>query len=78
MRTCVVTKEKMPKQELLRIVKFDGQVFVDPTGKQNGKGCYIKKDKETLEKAKKTHALDRALECNIEESLYEEIEKLID
>ena len=54
MRSCVVTREKLPKQELLRIVKFDGNVSVDPTGKMNGKGCYIKKSLEVLEKAKKT------------------------
>ncbi len=78
MRTCVVTREKLPKMELLRIVKFDGIVKVDTTGKQNGNGCYIKKDRDTLEKARKTKILDRVLETQIDESIYEEIEKLID
>lgn len=77
MRTCVVTKEKLPKQELLRIVKFEGVVKVDPSGKQNGKGCYIKKDIDTLMKAKKTKALERALETTIEDNVYDEIENLI-
>ena len=45
MRTCVVTKEKLPKMELLRIVKTDDGIVVDETGKVNGHGCYIKKDK---------------------------------
>lgn len=78
MRTCVVTREKLPKQELLRIVKFEGVVSVDETGKKNGKGCYIKKDKAVLEEARKKKILNRVLETEISDSLYEEIEKLID
>lgn len=77
MRTCVVTHEKFPKQELLRIVKFDGKVSVDETGRQNGKGCYIKKDMSVLEKARKSKAIDRALDVEIEDNVYEEISKLI-
>ena len=45
MRSCVVTKEKLPKKELLRIVKNnENKVFVDLTGKANGRGAYIKKE----------------------------------
>lgn len=77
MRSCVVTREKFPKQELIRIVKFEGVVSVDPTGKQNGKGCYIKKDLEVLEKAQKTHVLDRVLEAQVDDSIYEKVRKLI-
>ena len=40
MRTCVVTKEKLPKQELIRIVKTDAGVIYDSTGKVNGRGAY--------------------------------------
>lgn len=78
MRTCVVTREKLPKQELLRIVKFNDIVSVDLTGKQNGKGCYIKKDRSVFEKAYKTKILDKVLETKIDETVYEQIEKLID
>lgn len=78
MRTCVVSKEKLPKRDLLRIVKFEGRISVDPTGKQNGKGCYIKKDKVVLDKAKKTKALNRALETEVPDEIYDEIEKFID
>ncbi len=78
MRSCVVTREKLPKMELLRIVKTPtGEVVVDPTGKLNGKGCYIKKDLSVLEDAKKKHILDRALEVEVNESVYDEIEKLL-
>ena len=77
-RMCVVTKEKTDKRNLLRIVKTkDNQILVDLTGKQNGKGAYITKSKEVLEKSKKNKALDKALEITIPDSIYEEIESII-
>ena len=58
MRTCVITKESLPKQELLRIVRTpEYDVKVDETGKLNGKGAYIKKDLAVLEKAIKIFIL---------------------
>ena len=78
-RTCVVTKEALPKQELLRIVRTpEGEVKPDETGKLNGRGAYIKKDVSVLEKAKKSKILEKRLECEIEESVYEEIKKIIE
>lgn len=78
LRMCVVTRNREDKRNLLRIVKDqESNVFVDVTGKQNGKGAYITKSKEVLEMAKKNKALDRALECEVPESIYEEIEKYI-
>ena len=79
LRTCVVTKETLPKKELLRIVRTkEGEVKVDETGKLNGRGAYIKKDIEVLEKAKKNNALGKKLECKIEENVYEELKKCIE
>ena len=78
MRTCVVTNERFPKNELLRIVRTpEGKVVADLTGKLNGHGAYIKKDEETLNKAIKTKALERHLECSIDNNTYEEIRKII-
>lgn len=78
-RTCVVTKEALPKQELLRIVRTpEGDVKVDETGKLNGRGAYIKKDLAVLEKAQKSKILERRLECKIEDSVYEEIKNIIE
>lgn len=78
LRTCVVTKEKLEKKDLLRIVKNnEGEVFVDETGKANGRGAYIKKSLDTLEKAKKTKALDRHLEIEVPDTVYDEIERII-
>jgi len=76
MRTCVVTKEKLPKRELIRVVRNkDGEVFVDETGKQNGKGVYLKLVKEVIEEARKKQLLNRYLECDVKEEIYDELEK---
>ena len=78
-RTCVVTREKFPKMELLRIVRTpDGNIEIDLTGKKNGRGAYIKKDLNVLELAKKNKALDRHLEMTIPDNIYEEIKKIIE
>ena len=79
LRTCVITKEQLPKQELLRVVKTpEGEVKVDETGKLNGRGAYIKKDIAVLEKAIKSKLLDKRLECTISDSVYDEIRKIIE
>ena len=79
LRTCVVTKESLPKQELLRIVRTPyGEVLPDETGKLNGRGAYIKKDIEVLEKARKSKILEKKLECEIEDSVYDEIKEIIE
>ena len=77
-RMCVVTREKTDKNKLLRIVKDNtGRVFVDITGKQNGKGAYITKSLETLETAKKKKVLEKVFEVDNLDGLYEEIENII-
>jgi len=74
MRTCVVTHEKLPKKELLRIVKTEEGIIVDETGKVNGHGCYIKKDLSVLELAKNNKILDKVLETEINDDVYNDIE----
>ena len=78
MRSCVITKEKLPKSELIRVVRtVDNTVIIDETGKVNGRGAYLKKDKEVFEKARKTRLLEKHLECSIDSSLYDQLDKLI-
>ena len=78
MRSCVVTREKLPKAELLRIVRTpEGLVKADESGKLNGKGAYIKRDIAVLEKAKKAKILERVLEVAIDDTIYDEISKII-
>ena len=79
LRTCVVTKEKLPKQELLRIVRTpEGNVMIDESGKLNGRGAYIKRDVQVLEQARKKKVLERHLECSIDDSVYEEIKNVLE
>ncbi len=73
MRTCVITKEKLEKRDLLRIVRTpDGKVIVDESGKANGRGAYLKKEAEVIKKAQANKVLDRILEVEIPEDVYEE------
>lgn len=79
LRTCVITHEKLPKSELLRVVRTpDGEVKVDLTGKLNGHGAYIKKDVEVLKKAQSKKTLEKYLETSISEDIYNEILKVIE
>ena len=78
MRTCVVSNEKLPKKELLRIVKTpEGEIKIDENGKMNGRGAYIKRSLEVVDLAEKNKALERHLECTIDKSIYDEIRELL-
>ena len=73
-RMCLITREKFDKKDLIRVVRNkEAGVLIDDSGKVNGKGAYLKKDKEVIEKARKTNALGKALEVEIPESIYEEL-----
>ncbi len=79
LRMCVVTRERFEKRELLRVVRTpEGDVLIDISGRANGKGAYLKKDIEVINKAKKNKILDKALEVSIPDSLYEDMCKLIE
>ena len=68
MRTCVVTHEKLPKQELIRVVR---------NGKANGRGAYLKKDVEVFEKAKKNKVLNKQLEIEVPDEIFEQLKELV-
>ena len=79
LRSCVVTGEKLDKRDLLRVVKNkEGEVKVDLTGKMNGRGAYIKRDLAVLDMAIKKKSLERKLECNISNEVYDEIRKILE
>ncbi len=78
MRTCVVTREQFPKNELIRVIRTpEGEVTVDTKGKANGRGAYLKKDKEVILKAQKTKVLDKMLEVSVPEEIYTMLLELI-
>ena len=78
LRTCIITGEKLPKKDLLRIVRTpEENVVVDLTSKANGRGAYIKKDISIINKARLEKKLERHLECKIPDCIYEEIINII-
>ena len=78
LRKCVATGEQLPKKELIRVVKNkEGQVFVDTTGKMNGRGAYLKKSLEAIEIAQKKAILKRSLEIDIPNEIYEELKSYV-
>lgn len=78
-RKCIITNEMKPKKELIRVVRNkEGEVFVDPTGKKNGRGAYLTKSLEVIEEAEKTNVLNRHLNAEISPKIYEELKDLVD
>ena len=75
-RMCVGCREMKEKRELLRVVHTpDGTVFLDRTGKANGRGAYVCKSAQCLQKAVKTRQLERALSCPISQEVFESLQK---
>ena len=77
-RTCLGCKESKNKKELIRIVKQnDGKIFIDKTGKANGRGAYICNNIECLEKAIKSKRLENKFETKIDNEIYESLRGVI-
>ena len=77
-RTCLGCGEAKPKKELIRIVKQnDGNIFIDKTGKANGRGAYICNNVDCLEKAIKSKRLDKSFELEISNEIYESLRGVI-
>ena len=75
-RKCIACQERDSKKGLIRIVKNkEGQIFLDPSGKANGRGAYICKDVECLKKAIKTKALNKAFKIEVPNEVYENLLK---
>jgi hypothetical protein len=78
MRRCVATGESLPKKELIRIVRTpEKTIIVDPTGKANGRGAYLKKDPEAVAAAKKNRSLEKALKEEIPETFWPLLEQAV-
>ena len=78
MRMCVGCREMKPKATLLRVVKpQEGEAHIDRTGKAPGRGAYVCDDLECLRKARKSRALERALECGIDSDVFDALEAQI-
>ena len=78
MRMCSVTRERFPKSELIRVVRTpEGEIIIDEVGKANGRGAYLKRDIEVFNKAKSSKILNRHLEVDVPDSIFEELGSMI-
>ena len=77
-RTCLGCMQSKNKSELVRIVKQnDGKIFVEKTGKANGRGAYICNSVECLDKAIKSKRLEKNFETKIDNEIYESLRGVI-
>jgi len=78
MRTCVISRQRLAKAELLRIVcTKDNQVIVDVLGKINGHGVYVQKKLDIIDKLEKSKMLDKLFDQNIDKSVYDELREKV-
>lgn len=76
MRMCTGCGQMKPKRELVRVVKNQaGDVSLDLTGKKAGRGAYICRDRECLQKARKARRLEKAFSCRIPDEIYDKMEE---
>ena len=79
MRKCIVSQTMFPKKELVRVVKSkEGQISIDPSGRQNGRGAYIGLDRNLALEAKKKRTFDRAFSMKVDDAFYDEHYAYID
>ncbi|WP_028517228.1 RNase P modulator RnpM [Ruminococcus flavefaciens] len=72
MRMCLGCGEMKPKKDLIRVVKSpEGEISLDFKGKAAGRGAYICRSTDCLEKARKARRFEKSFSCKIEESVYE-------
>lgn len=78
MRKCVATNEQHPKGEMFRVVRTsEGEVIVDLTGKARGRGAYLSKSKTAVQAAMKKKVLDKHLETEVKQAVYEQLLKIL-
>ena len=76
MRKCVGCLEMKEKKDLVRIVKSpENEIFLDTTGKANGRGAYICNSAECLKKAIKNKGLERSFKSPVPADVLQNIEK---
>ena len=77
-RKCVGCGEMKPKASLIRIVRSkDGDVFIDPTNKANGRGAYICRDAGCFAKCRKSKRLDKAFGSSVPDGIYAALEEML-
>ncbi len=75
MRQCMGCNEHKPKLELLRVVRSpEDEISLDFTGKKSGRGAYICRDVKCLKRARKSRRIDKLLEREIPDAVYDAME----
>ena len=75
-RQCMGCRERKDKRDMIRVVRApSGTVGLDFSGKAQGRGAYICPNPECLKKARKSKSLDRALEVELPEEVYDRLER---
>lgn len=80
LRQCIGCGEMKSKKEMLRILRSadDGSFLLDVTGKKNGRGAYLCRNRECLRTARKNHGLERSFKMSIPGEVYDTLEKEFD
>ena len=75
-RSCCACREKLDKDKLVRVVRHpEGEIFLDQTGKANGRGAYLCPSAGCLKLARKRRQLERALKVQIPDEVYAFLEE---
>ncbi len=72
-RMCVVCRTHKTPDNLIRIVRIEDKIVVDPTGKANGRGAYICKTTQCAELCKKRNSLNWAFKTTVDSKVYDEL-----
>lgn len=76
MRQCTGCREMKNKKEMMRVLRTpENEIILDATGRKNGRGAYICRSMECLDKAVKNHGLERSLKTGIPQEVYEDLKK---
>jgi len=60
-RTCVICRQKFDKRQLTRLVRTPAGVFIDASGKRDGRGAYLCDNEACRQTAASTNRLSQAL-----------------
>lgn len=76
LRMCTGCGEMKPKKELVRVVRSkEGEISLDLTGRKAGRGAYVCRSLDCLKKARKARRIERSLDCQIPDEVYDAMEK---
>jgi predicted RNA-binding protein YlxR (DUF448 family) len=78
LRLCVVCGTEKPKTELIRVYKSpEGEIDIDPTGKSGGRGAYVCKEGNCIDKIRKQKRLDKGFKMRVSDDIYDKLSEII-